>query len=175
MSGAGKTTLATAAAEKLTEAGYSCRLVDGDDVRAQYKKQLGFSREDIRENNRLIAEFCSRVRQDHDFIFVQVISPYRADRQRSREILSPGYFLVHVSAPLSTLRARDTKGLYAKQARGEIDNLIGASEGYPYEEPDDADLTIATGSTERDAAVESLIDFALTAGARASADAAAQY
>jgi adenylyl-sulfate kinase len=159
MSGVGKTTLVDAARDRLEAEGHIVISVDGDDVRRTTSRDLGFTKEDIIENNARIVDACSRQRKAADVIFVPVIAPYASSRAKARRALEPGYSEIFVSAPLSTLRDRDVKGLYARQARGELDNLVGVSPGSPYEPPKSPDLHIDTGQEKLEISVDRLLAY----------------
>jgi len=162
MSGVGKTTLVDAARDRLQAEGHIVISVDGDDVRRTTSRDLGFTKEDIIENNARIVDACSRQRTEADVIFVPVIAPYASSRAEARRALEPGYNEIFVSAPLSTLRDRDVKGLYAREARGELDNLVGVSPGSPYEAPQSPDLHIDTGSEELEISVDRVLTYVRT-------------
>jgi adenylyl-sulfate kinase len=142
LSGAGKTTLAEAVRDRLTAERRRILILDGDQVRAAYHRRLGFTPEDIRENNRLIAELCIRHRGACDAILVPIISPFRDSRAAARAQLAPGFFEIHVSASLETVAGRDVKGLYARAEAGATGAMIGAPGGVPYEAPERPDLVI---------------------------------
>ncbi|HEY4517680.1 MAG TPA: adenylyl-sulfate kinase [Candidatus Paceibacterota bacterium] len=144
LSGSGKTTLARALQEALEAQGKRVAFLDGDEVRQMHGRKLGFSREDIRENNRLIAELAEQKSADHDFVLVPVIAPYREDRAATRQKLGNKYFEVFVDCPLGVCEVRDTKGLYKKARAGEIQNFIGVHEESPYETPLNPECVIAS-------------------------------
>ena len=146
MSGSGKSKLSSAAKQELTEQGLTVCIIDGDTVRESYQQKLGFSREEVMQNNLHIATLCQKVRSDFDVILVPVISPFAAIRQKVRELLVPNFHLVYLKTDLNCLKARDPKGLYQAADDGIITNLIGYSKTTPYEQPDDAELILDTGS-----------------------------
>ncbi|MBI1999157.1 MAG: adenylyl-sulfate kinase [Parcubacteria group bacterium] len=158
LSGSGKTTLAEAFAEALKKQRKSVVIIDGDDVRDKREKPLGFSREDIRENNRLIAELACEKKRAHDVILVPVISPYAEDRKENRRIVGENYIEVFVDCPLAVCEARDVKGLYKKARAGDIGDLIGMSEKNPYEKPTDAEVVVKTNQVSIDEAVAMLVE-----------------
>ena len=90
-----------------------------------------------------------------------VIAPYQSSRAAAKQSLAPGFSEIYISAPLATLRERDVKGLYAREARGEIDNLIGVSRNSPYEAPIAPDIHIDTVGEEADASIQRLYDFVM--------------
>ena len=159
LSGSGKTTLAEAFAKVLTESGKTVVIIDGDDVRDKRKKPLGFSREDIRENNRLIAELAREKKKEHDIVLVPVISPYAEDREQNRTIVGDGYIEVFVDCPLGVCIGKDVKGLYKKALAGEIENFIGVSPTTPYEPPEVPDIILKTGELSVEESVEIIIKF----------------
>jgi len=144
----------------LRRLGVNALSVDGDIARNNYKAKLGFSRSDIAKNNRRIFEYCSKEKRNYDCIIVSVISPIDSIRKQGREMLSPDFFLVYVSASINSLRARDTKGLYKKADNGEIDNLIGYSESSPYDVPSDFDYIVDTSNyQDKEQSIKDLIAF----------------
>ena len=146
MSGSGKTTLSSAVKQELTAQGLTVCIIDGDTVRESYQQKLGFSRAEVMQNNLHIATLCQKVRSDFDVILVPVISPFALVRQKVRKLLAPNFHLVYLKTDLNSLKARDPKGLYQAADDGIITNLIGYSKTTPYEQPDDAQLILDTGS-----------------------------
>jgi adenylylsulfate kinase len=145
MSGSGKTTHSKYLDTFFQERGYFVRVLDGDAIRNNDKKQLGFGFQDVRSNNLRIASLCNDNRDKLDVIIVPVISPYDKIRKEVRKLLSPMFHLIYLKASIEALRYRDTKGLYAAADRGEIKDLIGYSKYNPYEIPTDAEIVINTG------------------------------
>lgn len=143
MSGAGKTTIASLLRIWLLELGAPVELLDGDEMRTHLSKGLGFTRKDRDENIRrigLVAELLSR---NEIVVIVAAISPYRAVREELRSLI-PSFVEVYVACPLEVLIARDTKGLYEKALRGEIEHFTGISA--PYEAPLNPELAIDSSS-----------------------------
>lgn len=140
-SGAGKTTLVDEVVRHLAPKA-RIKVLDGDIVRKEINPHLGFTPADIRENNRLIADFCVKVRADHDYVFVPVISPFEESRQQAREKIGDGFFLIYLRASLETVIDRDVKGLYRKDLDGKIPYFIGVDDRVPFEEPAAPDLVI---------------------------------
>lgn len=159
LSGAGKTTLAEGVRDFLTEKGIQTSILDGDDVRNRLHRHLGFSEAEIKENNGLIADLCQEERNKFDVVLVPIISPYRESRAKARKKLSPGFFEIFIKADIATLEKRDTKGLYAKARKGEMDNLIGYSVTAPYEPPETPDLKIDTRNFCIDSSLYELFTF----------------
>lgn len=144
LSGSGKTTIAERLYELLSADGRHVRIIDGDDVRNSRNRHLGFSREDIRENNRLIAEMAKKALEEHDIILVPIISPFREDRATARNHLGETFLELFVNTPLDVCIERDVKGLYAKAERGEITDMIGYHDSSPYESPVEPDIEVHT-------------------------------
>jgi adenylyl-sulfate kinase len=176
LSGAGKTTLAGALCQKLSSAGHRVEMLDGDEVRENLSRGLGFSREDRNANVRRIAFVARLLARNGVIVLTSLISPYRESRADARRLVetSGAQFLeVYIRCPLDVLIERDVKGLYEKAIRGEVKNFTGISD--PYEEPLTPDLVInsASESVERSAAqvllrvLEACVRDAGTAPARA--------
>ena len=145
LSGSGKTTISIALKNKLEDIGKVVDILDGDVVRNLLHNNLGFSREDIRKNNRLIAELAKKQLNTYDFILVPIISPYKQDRIMARNVIGSDNFIeLFVKTPLEECIARDPKGLYKKALSGKIENFIGISDSNPYEEPDCAEIVVDT-------------------------------
>ena len=142
LSGSGKTTIAEALKTELGSRGKTVEILDGDAVREKHQVQLGFSREDIRINNKLIAELATQ--STTDFVLIAVISPYREDRTMAKKIIGKNLIEIFVNCPLEHCIQRDVKGLYQKALNGEIKNFIGIAESNPYEPPENPSLTVPT-------------------------------
>ena len=137
LSGAGKTTIATAVAERLIARGVKCELLDGDALRALMP--TGFSPDERDAHIRRVAFLASRLEHHGITVVCALISPYRLSRDWARTICRR-FVEIHVATPLATCEARDVKGLYARARRGEIQNFTGIDD--PYEPPIDAELTL---------------------------------
>jgi adenylyl-sulfate kinase len=161
LSGSGKTTVAEAAKERLKEQGYSVLILDGDDVRNRLHRHLDFNEEDIKENNSLICGLCLQYREEHDIILVPIISPYAESRRRARHRLGEEFYEIFFNARLDVVAKRDTKGLYAKAGRGEMDNMIGISPSTPYQPPTNPDLVIDTATQSPASAIAAFEKFAI--------------
>jgi adenylyl-sulfate kinase len=135
LSGAGKSTLANLLFEELKgRRGLKVERLDGDEVRQNLSKGLGFSKEDRDTNIRRIGYVCHLLTRNEVIAVAAAISPYRAVRDENRALIGGERFVeVHVDVPLPVAIARDTKGLYQKAIRGEIKEFTGVSD--PYEPP----------------------------------------
>ncbi len=159
LSGSGKSTIAEEAQKIFKAEGLSVRIIDGDDVRNTIHKNLGFSREDIKLNNNIIAEIAHKAVED--VVLVPIISPFSEDRLNARNSIGTGFIEVYVNAPLEVVQARDTKGLYSKAQKGEIDNLIGVHDTHPYEIPAHPEIEIKTGELSLEESVSKIINYSI--------------
>lgn len=158
LSGSGKSTLAVAAEKALHDRGKLTYILDGDNVRHGLNRNLGFSPEDRTENIRRIGEVAKLFTDAGAIVFTSFISPYRADRDQVREIMTDGDFIeVHVAASLDVCEGRDVKGLYRKARAGEIPEFTGISA--PYEEPLQPELVIDTGGQSLEQSVAALVEY----------------
>ncbi|MGD1903517.1 MAG: adenylyl-sulfate kinase [Geitlerinemataceae cyanobacterium] len=154
LSGAGKTTISQAVSKRLVDAGCKLEILDGDIVRTNLTKGLGFSKEDRDENVRRIG-FVSTLLTRHDaIVLVSAISPYRDIRNEVRERVG-NFVEVFVNAPLSVCEDRDVKGLYKKARTGEIPNFTGVSD--PYEAPENPEIECRTDLESEEESVEKVI------------------
>ena len=150
LSGAGKSTIAERLLAALRERGLKAELLDGDAVRANLSKGLGFSKEDRDTNIRRIGFVSDLLTRNGVVSIVAAISPYREVRDEVRA--GTGRFIeVHVHASIEELVRRDVKGLYEKALKGEIPNFTGVSD--PYEEPMNPEVFL---DTEEESIEESL-------------------
>lgn len=145
LSGAGKTTLAGEVAQEFKRRGRAIEILDGDEVRTNLSKGLGFSREDRDTNIRRIGYVARLLARNGAGVLSAAISPYRDVRDEVRdEIEHDGaeFIEVFVKCPVAVLSARDVKGLYKKALAGEIKEFTGVSD--PYEEPLAPDVVVET-------------------------------
>jgi adenylylsulfate kinase len=141
LSGAGKSTLAAAVSRELSRHGIRVETLDGDAVRQNLSKGLGFSREDRDTNIRRIGYVAKLLTRNDVVVISAAISPYRAVRDEVRREIG-AFVEVHVKASLEECARRDTKGLYARALAGEIPQFTGVSD--PYEEPLAPELVVDT-------------------------------
>ncbi len=154
LSGAGKSTLATALADELARRGRGVEVLDGDTVRTNLSKGLGFSREDRDTNIRRIAFVCHLLSRNGVAAISAAISPYAEARDQARRLI--GEFVeVHVHCPLPELVRRDVKGLYARALRGEIPHFTGVSD--PYEAPEHPDVVVDSSTETVVASLERIV------------------
>lgn len=143
LSGAGKSTLAAALEKELYSRGFLCKLLDGDNIRTGINNNLGFTEEDRRENIRRIAEVCKLFLNCGVITIAAFISPTNEIRKLAKSIIGEEDFIeIFVNPPLQVCEQRDTKGLYKKARKGEIQNFTGISS--PFEAPENPDMVIDT-------------------------------
>ncbi len=162
LSGSGKSTLANAVSVELTSQGIPHSVLDGDSLRLGLNRDLGFSESDRIENVRRTAEVATLMAESGLVVLVCLVSPYRIDRAKAREIVGSGRFVeVFLDTPLEVCEARDPKGLYAKAHNGLIANFTGVSA--PYEAPQDPELVVGH-TLGLEVAADSVLDFAVQLG-----------
>ena len=141
LSGAGKTTLARLVETELIARGHKVEVLDGDVVRTNLSKGLGFSKEDRDTNIRRIGFVCHLLTRNEVVAIAAAISPYREIRDEIREQIG-AFVEVYCRCPLEVLAERDVKGLYKKALAGEIKNFTGVDD--PYEAPVSPEVVVET-------------------------------
>jgi bifunctional enzyme CysN/CysC len=160
LSGSGKSTLARALETNLFTRHMQVTVLDGDNMRHGLNANLGFSPDDRVENIRRVAEVAKLMADAGLVVITSLISPYRVDRGRARNVIqSDGaeFIEVHVAAPLQVCEFRDPKSLYKRARAGEIKNFTGIDA--PYEEPENPEITIHTDRESVKESVGRLLDF----------------
>jgi ATP sulfurylase/adenylyl-sulfate kinase len=132
LSGAGKSTLAEQLVVQLRAEGRRVEILDGDAIRENLSKGLGFSKEDRDTNIRRIGYVAEMLTRNGVIVIVAAISPYRAVRDEVRARIG-NFVEVHVDCSIDELVRRDVKGLYLRALAGEITHFTGVSD--PYEAP----------------------------------------
>jgi len=154
LSGAGKTTISRAVAEKLRSQGHNVEVLDGDVVRQNLTKGLGFSKPDRDENIRRIGFVSHLLTRNGVIVLASAISPYRAIRSEVRQQIG-NFVEVYVNAPLAVCEARDVKGLYKRARSGEIKGFTGIDD--PYEPPLNPDVECRTDKEDLAASVAKVL------------------
>jgi len=162
LSGSGKSTLSTGLEQHLHRRGLATFVLDGDNLRHGLCANLGFSNEDRSENIRRAGEAAKLMAEAGMVVLCSLISPFRADRRRVREICRRDGVLfaeVFVNAPISVCEARDPRGLYKKARAGEIKQFTGLSS--PYETPEAAELELRTSEVSLESCLGTLVEYAM--------------
>ena len=139
--GSGKTTIAQSLLRELKTRNLKVELFDGDEVRRNLSKGLGFSKEDRDTHNKRIIYVCRLLTRNGVNAIVSLISPYRSTRAYARENL-PKFVEVYLNCSIEECIRRDPKGLYKKALAGEITNMTGIQD--PYEEPSNPEVLLDT-------------------------------
>ena len=166
LSGAGKSTIAHAAIERLAEFGRNCSLLDGDEIRTHLSKGLSFSKEDRDANIRRVGYVAGLIAQHGGTTLCAVISPYRAIRDEARKMAKGNFVEVYCATSIDVCEKRDVKGMYAKAraavADGKPMSFTGVDD--PYEPPLSPEVTIDTGRLSVQDCVEKIIEKMLELG-----------
>lgn len=155
LSGSGKSTLATYLTPKLKELGKKVEILDGDEVRENLSKGLGFSKEDRDTNIRRIGFVANMLARNGVVAITAAISPYRDVRNEVRAKAQAAFVEVYVHCPIDVLEDRDTKGLYKKAKAGIIKNFTGISD--PYEAPETPEVTVDTSKETIEESAEKIL------------------
>jgi bifunctional enzyme CysN/CysC len=156
LSGSGKSTIANLLEKRLHAEGRHTFILDGDNIRHGLSRDLGFTEADRVENIRRIAEVAKLMTDAGLIVLVSFISPFRSERQMARELFAEGAFLeVFVDTPLEECERRDTKGLYARARRGELQNFTGIDSSY--EAPEQAEVHLLSGVESAELCMERIL------------------
>jgi len=146
LSGSGKSTITDVLIDEFEDRDIPLEVLDGDVVRENLSKGLGFSKEDRDINIRRIAFVADLLSRNGVPVITAAISPYAEIRAEARDLMGERFVEVYVKASVDTCAERDVKGLYAKAFSGEIKEFTGVSD--PYEEPLDPEVVIKTEEEE---------------------------
>ncbi|MFZ4774244.1 MAG: adenylyl-sulfate kinase [Terrimicrobiaceae bacterium] len=158
LSGSGKSTLATRLQYRLHLRGMSAFILDGDNIRHGLCSNLAFSPEDRSENIRRAGEAAKLMAEAGIIVICSLISPFRSDRNRVREICGLAaipFAEVFLNTPLEVCESRDVKGLYKRARAGEIKDFTGINS--PYEAPEEPELEIRSGEFSLESSVDALL------------------
>lgn len=151
---AGKSTIGHAVEQRLRELGLLVENLDSDEVRAIISPKLGWSLEARDENTKRLAYMGHILSRNRIAVIIAAVASLRRFRDRAREMI-PNFVEVYVKCPLEVCMARDPKGLYARAARGEINDVAGLHQ--PYEEPLAPELILETNRHTVDECVEQVL------------------
>ncbi|MBI4342735.1 MAG: adenylyl-sulfate kinase [Candidatus Omnitrophica bacterium] len=156
LSGAGKSTLANHVAKALRERGLNVEILDGDEVRTNLSKGLGFSKEDRDTNIKRIGYVCKLLTRNGVVAISAAISPYKEIRDYNRQQI--GQFVeVYVQCSIAALTKRDVKGLYQKALAGEIQHFTGVSD--PYEPPTHPEIVVDSERQSEPDSLKAILDY----------------
>ncbi len=147
----GKSAVADRVAEILRGKGLHVERLDGDIVRQDLTRDLGFSKEDRDENIRRVTFVAKLLTRNGVAVLTSFISPYRDVRARSRREIG-NFIEVYAKCALEECIRRDVKGMYQKAIRGEIKEFTGISD--PYEEPESPEILLQTDKETLEESVE---------------------
>ncbi|MFC1769546.1 adenylyl-sulfate kinase [Nitrospirota bacterium] len=157
LSASGKSTIAHHLERELFDRNIRSYVLDGDNIRHGINSNLGFSRDDRRENLRRIAEVAKLFADSGSVVLAAFISPYREDRAYVKEIVGEeAFFEVFVKCDIQVCENRDPKGLYKKARAGLIKGYTGVDA--PYEEPENPDLTIDTSDLTVEESLQKVLE-----------------
>lgn len=143
LSGSGKSTLVKVVENWLSTIGLRAIVLDGDQIRQGLSSDLGFTREDRKENIRRVSEVAKLCADSGAIVLVALISPFRADRQEARETVCSRRFIeIYCDCAVDVCQVRDVKGLYRRASAGEVRDFTGISS--PYEAPVGPELILKT-------------------------------
>jgi len=163
LSGAGKSSVASAVDQQLHAHGRHTYLLDGDNVRHGLCRDLGFTEADRVENIRRVAEVARLMVDAGLIVLTSFISPFRSERQMARELFAEGQFVeIFMDTPLAVCEARDIKGLYRKARAGELVNFTGIDS--PYEPPENPDISLQPVDGMAEAQAAKILEFLQSRG-----------
>ena len=147
----------TCSSRSCASAASALEVLDGDIVRENLSKGLGFSKEDRDTNIRRIAFVANLLSRNGVPVITAAISPYREIRDEAREMMDDRFIEVYVKASVEVCEERDVKGLYAKARSGEIKEFTGVSD--PYEPPENPELVLETESQSPEESAQQILDY----------------
>jgi adenylylsulfate kinase len=157
LSGSGKTTITNVLVKELRKRDVPLEVLDGDIVRENLSKGLGFSKEDRDTNIRRIAFVANLLSRNGVPVITAAISPYKEIRNEAREMMDDRFVEAYVKASVEVCEQRDVKGLYAKARSGEIKEFTGVSD--PYEPPESPELVLETESQSPEESAGQILDY----------------
>jgi adenylylsulfate kinase len=161
LSGSGKTTISKALIEEIKKHGRNVEVLDGDVVRTNLSKGLGFSKEDRDINIRRIGFVAHLLTRNGVVVVCAAISPYKVIRNENRQLIGD-FIEVYVKASVETCAKRDVKGLYQKAFAGEIKEFTGVSD--PYEPPENPEVLCDTENETVEECVGKIIKYLVEKG-----------
>ena len=158
LSAAGKSTIAHGVEKKLFNLGIRSYVLDGDNVRHGINADLGFSRDDRKENIRRIVEIAKLLVDGGLIVLASFISPFKEDREFVRKCFSgDNFYEIYIKCSMQECQKRDPKGMYDKARKGIIKHYTGVSA--PYEEPESPQLIIDTEKNDIADSIKLVLDY----------------
>ena len=157
LSGAGKSTISDVIVADFERRGVPVEVLDGDVVRENLSKGLGFSKEDRDTNIRRIAFVADLLSKHGTPVITAAISPYREIRDEARALMGDRFVEVFIATSLEDCEERDVKGLYAKARSGEIPEFTGVSD--PYEAPENPEISVETAGRTPEESAQQILDY----------------
>jgi adenylylsulfate kinase len=157
LSGAGKSTITGHLVDELKRRGSNVEVLDGDIVRENLSKGLGFSKEDRDTNIRRIAFVADLLSRNDVPVITAAISPYAEIRDEAREMMDGRFIEAYVKVSVEEAERRDVKGLYKKARAGEIKEFTGVSD--PYEAPENPELVLDTENETPEESARKILDY----------------
>lgn len=151
----GKTSVSEIVAQELLERGLNVEILDGDVVRQNLSKELGFSKQDRDRHIRRIGFVSKLLSRNGVAVIAAFVSPYLAIRDELRQDIE-NFVEVYVKCPVEICMERDVKGMYKKALAGEIKNFTGISD--PYEEPEYPEIVIETDKETPEESAQKVLD-----------------
>ena len=155
LSGSGKSTISHLLIAELRRRGSKIEVLDGDIVRENLSKGLGFSKEDRDTNIRRIAFVADLLSRNGVPVITAAISPYKAIRDEAREMMAGRMIEIYAEAPLEVCEERDPKGHYKKARAGELKEFTGIDD--PYEAPENPEIVVKTGEQSPQESADQII------------------
>lgn len=152
--GAGKSTLSQHVRDRIAARGFNVEILDGDEVRAMFSPELGFSRRDRESHARRVSYVARMLARNGVAVLVAMITPYETSRQAARATVGDRFTEVWLRCPVDVCRARDPKGIYSAGATVHP-KVTGVDD--PFEEPMQPELTVDTDRASADACAERIL------------------
>lgn len=169
LSAAGKSTIAHGVEKELFSRGIRSYVLDGDNVRHGINSDLGFSRQDRKENIRRIVEISKLLIDAGLIVLASFITPFKEDRDLVRNCFTgDNFYEIYIKCTIQECEKRDPKGMYEKARKGIIKNYTGISD--PYEEPESPRLIIDTQQNNVADSIELVLSFMKQEGMLTSGD-----
>ena len=153
----GKSTIAEALADIIKAERGMVEVMDGDVVRTNLSKGLGFSREDRETNLKRIAFVCNLLTRNGVPNIGAAISPFESVREWSRDLIGENFIEVFARCPVEKCIERDVKGMYKKALAGEIKGFTGIDD--PFDEPTDSEVVCDTDKETCEESTAKIVDY----------------